>query len=145
MATSEPGFMLLDEHFHPVAFNFAAIEILAFPTKADRIKQANVFLDKIRSSLLTRQGKQSPEFVREYRSGARRYICRTFRLDCNIAVKSAFAVALLLERHTSSADALSELTHQFDLTGRESETVSLLLEGLTRRRLRIECTSALTP
>src|SRR5271155_6007099 len=127
MATSEPGFMLLDEHFHPIAFNFAAIEILAFPTKADQIKQANVFLDdKIRSSLLTRRGKHSLEFVREHRSGGRRYICRAFRLDCNIAAKSAFAVALLLERHTSSADALSELTHQFDLTERESETVSLL-------------------
>ncbi len=136
MSVSEPGFMLLDEHFHPIAFNFSAIEILAFPTKADRIKQANVFLDdKIRSSLLTRQGNHSLDFVREYRSGARRYICRAFRLDCSIAAKSALTVALILERHTSSVDALGELTHQFDLTERESETVSLLIEGLTSKEI----------
>jgi DNA-binding CsgD family transcriptional regulator len=136
IAIAEPGFILLDEHFHPLAFNPAAVEILAFPTKPDRIEHANVFLkDKVRSSLLNRQGKQALECVREYRSGGRRYICRAFRLDCNLSSKSGFAMAILLERHTSGADALNELTHQFDLTGRESEMVSLLMEGLTSKEI----------
>ena len=44
-------------------------------------------------------------------------------------------MAILLERHTSGVDALNELTHQFDLTGRESEMVSLLMEGLTSKEI----------
>jgi DNA-binding CsgD family transcriptional regulator len=136
IALAEPGFMLLDEHFHPVAFNPAAIQILAFPTKPDRIDQVNVFLkDKIRSNLLHRLGKHDLEFVREFRSGGRRYLCRAFRLDCNAPAKPRIAMALLMERHSSGTDALSELTHQFNLTGRESEIVSLLLEGLTSKEI----------
>jgi DNA-binding CsgD family transcriptional regulator len=136
MAIAETGFMLLDEYFRPVAFNPAAIQILAFPTNPERIKQLNIFLtDKIRSSLLDRHGKSEAEFVREYRSGGRRYICRAFRLDVNLSLKPGYAVALLLERHSSCTESLSDLTHQFDLTGRESETVSLLLEGLTSKEI----------
>jgi DNA-binding CsgD family transcriptional regulator len=138
IALAEPGFVLLDEHLHPIAFNPAAIEILAFPTKPDRIEHANIFLkDKIRSSLLNRQGKQASEFVREYRSGGRRYICRSFRLDCNLSAKSRVSLALLLERHTSGTEALSELTQQFELTERESEIVTLLMEGLTSKEIAI--------
>jgi DNA-binding CsgD family transcriptional regulator len=44
-------------------------------------------------------------------------------------------MAMLLERHTSGTDALSEVTEQFDLTGRESEIVSLLMEGLTSKEI----------
>ena len=136
IAIAEPGFILLDEHFHPLAFNPAAIEIQAFPTKPDQIEHASVFIkDKIRSSLLNRHGPQALECVREYRSGGRRYICRAFRLDCNVSAKAGFAMAMLLERHTSSIDALNDLTHQFDLTGRESEIVSLLMEGLTSKEI----------
>jgi DNA-binding CsgD family transcriptional regulator len=136
ISVAEPGFLLLDEHFHPLAFNPAAIEILAFPTKPDRIEHANVFLrDKIRSSLFSRQGKHALECVREYRSGGRRYICRTFRIDCNLSAKAGIVMAMLLERHTSGTDALSEVTEQFDLTGRESEIVSLLMEGLTSKEI----------
>jgi DNA-binding CsgD family transcriptional regulator len=136
MATSEPGFMLLDEHCQPIAFNPAAVQILAFPTKPDQIKQANIFLkDKIGSSLLNRQAKRGLEFVREFRSGGRLYACRAFRLDCNGPVRPGLAVALLLERHTSGSDALSELTRQFNLTEREAEIVSLLLAGLTSKEI----------
>ena len=136
IAIAESGFILLDEHFHPLAFNPAAVEILAFPTKPDRIEHTNVFLkDKIRSSLLSRQEKHALECVREYRSGGRRYICRAFRLDCNISAKAGLVMAMLLERHTSGSDALNEVTHQFDLTGRESEIVSLLIQGLTSKEI----------
>ncbi len=136
ISVAEPGFLLLDEQCHPLAFNPAAIEILAFPTKPDRIEHANVFLkDKIRSSLLSRQGKHTLECVREYRSGGRRYICRTFRIDCSLSAKAGIVMAMLLERHTSGTDALSGVTEQFDLTGRESEIVSLLMEGLTSKEI----------
>jgi DNA-binding CsgD family transcriptional regulator len=42
---------------------------------------------------------------------------------------------VLLERHVSNATALSDLSRQFDLTTRECETVSLLLEGLTSKEI----------
>jgi DNA-binding CsgD family transcriptional regulator len=128
--------MLLDEQFQLVAFNPAAIQILAFPTRPDQIKQVNIFLkEKIHSDLLTDEGKLTKEFVREYRSGERRYVCRAFRLANNGSPKPGFAVAVLLERRTSGADALSDLTRQFELTEREIETVSLLLEGLTSKEI----------
>ncbi|MBT9329586.1 LuxR C-terminal-related transcriptional regulator [Acidipila sp. 4G-K13] len=136
MVMGEPGFILLDETLHPIAFNPAAIQILAFPNKPERIKPVNVFLsDKIRSSLLNHHGKSDPEFVREYRSGSRRYLCRAFRLNCNLSARTGLAIAVLLERHMSGSESLEELAQQFDLTGRESETVSLLLEGLTSKEI----------
>jgi DNA-binding CsgD family transcriptional regulator len=136
MVMGEPGFLLLDEQLHPIAFNPSAIQILAFPTKPERIKPLNVFIaDKIRSSLLNHHGKGDLEFVREYRSGGRRYLCRAFRLSCNVSAKPGLSVAVLLERHMSGTESLEELAQQFDLTGRESETVSLLLEGLTSKEI----------
>jgi DNA-binding CsgD family transcriptional regulator len=137
IAMAEPGFILLDEHFHPVAFNPAAVAILAYPTKPDRIAIANnIFLtEKIRSNLMLFREQQVPEFVREYRSGERRYICRTYRVECRDSAGSGLSVAMLLERHTSSGDALNALARQFDLTGREQEIVALLLEGLTSKEI----------
>ncbi len=135
-ALSEPGFVLLDEHCHPVTFNRAALQILAFPTKPDQIKQPTVFLkDTVASNLLNSQGKYRLEFVREYQSGGRRYACRAFQLHSNGTAKPGLAVALLLERHTSTGDALGDLTRQFDLTEREIQTVALLLEGLTSKEI----------
>lgn len=136
IAAAEAGFMLLDEHLQPVAFNPAAIQILGFPTRPDQIKQAHIFLkDKIGSGLLNRDGKLNLEFVREYRSGGRRYACRVFRLGCNGFAKPGPAMAVLLERHTSGTDALSESMRRFDLTEREIEIVSLLVEGLTSKEI----------
>jgi DNA-binding CsgD family transcriptional regulator len=43
--------------------------------------------------------------------------------------------AIILERHGSSAAALSDLARQFELTARECETVALLLEGLTSKEI----------
>ena len=136
MTVSTPGFILLDTKLHPVAYNSEAVQILSFPTKPERIKQVPLFLfDKIRSSLLRGPASGEPEFVREYRSGQRAYICRAFRIDCNNDRKMPFDVALLLERHASGAAALGELSRQFDLTARECETVALLLEGLTSKEI----------
>jgi DNA-binding CsgD family transcriptional regulator len=42
---------------------------------------------------------------------------------------------LLLERHSFSAAGLSDALGQFDLTPRELETVTLLVEGLTSKQI----------
>ncbi len=117
-----------------LACNSEAVQILTFPNVPEKIKRLDVFLsDKIRSGLVDRQSRQSLDFVKEFKSGNRRYICRTFRLDCNNGAQPTLGV--LLERYSSSTSALSQLTKQFDLTLRERETVELLLQGLTSKEI----------
>lgn len=138
IGTSQPGFLLVDASLNPVASNVEAIQILTFPNKPERIKRLETFLaDKVRSGLVDRQSSETLEFVKEFKSGNRRYLCRTFRLKT--AVKGARpTVALLLERNSSGgAVALSQICKQFDLTQREKETVELLLQGLTSKEIAI--------
>jgi DNA-binding CsgD family transcriptional regulator len=135
IGTSDSGFLLLDPTLNPVASNTEAAQILAFPNIPERIKKLNVFLaDKIRSTLVDHQSKESLNFVKEFRSGKRRYVCRAFRLQCHDN-GMRWAVVVLLERYSSGATALSEVSKQFDLTEREQETVELLLQGLTSKEI----------
>lgn len=137
-AGSGQGFILLDTRLRPVAYNSEALQILSFPTKPDRIRQASLFLhDKIRSTLLNGGSLEMPEFVSECKAGRRTYSCRVFRMDCNNVgeMQTHISFAILLERHASSATALAELSRQFELTTRECETVALLLEGLTSKEI----------
>jgi DNA-binding CsgD family transcriptional regulator len=136
MAPSTNGFLLLDGGFNLIAANDPALQILSFPSGADRIKQPKVFLaDRVRTTLLDHGNQDGPAFVREFKSGKRRYICKNFRVDCNghYPVQPAFAV--LLERTAAESSGLSEISEQFDLTQRERETVELLLQGLTSKEI----------
>ena len=136
IGTSQPGFLLVDASLNPVASNVEAIQILTFPNKPERIKRLETFLaDKVRSGLVNRQSSEALEFVKEFKSGNRRYLCRTFQLETT--VKGARpTVALLLERNSSGGTvALSQICKQFDLTQREKETVELLLQGLTSKEI----------
>jgi DNA-binding CsgD family transcriptional regulator len=135
-AFTMPGFLLLNEGLQPIAFNSEAVQILAFPTKPERIQQKTAFLEnKIRCSLLDKRNDSQLEFVKEYRSGARQYSCRAFHIDCKGQEVALCTTAVLLERHYSSVAELSELLRQFDLTPRELEAVTLLVEGLTSKEI----------
>jgi DNA-binding CsgD family transcriptional regulator len=133
--SSLPGFILVDNSLNAVASNTEAIRILTFPNLPERIKRLEVFLaDKIRSGLVQRQSAHQLEFVKEFRSGKRRYICRGFQLDVN--EKGKRFAAILLERSTcGGALALSQIAQQYELTHREEETVALLLQGLTSKEI----------
>jgi len=137
MAASDNGFLLLDAGLNLIASNAPALQILCFPSGPDRIKQPKVFLaDRVRTSLLDHRNQDSPNFVSEFRSGKRRYSCKSFQLDGNgqHPVQPAFAV--LLERNAvSSNSALAEIADQYDLTQREKETVEFLLQGLTSKEI----------
>jgi DNA-binding CsgD family transcriptional regulator len=136
MAPSNNGFLLLDAGLNLIASNDPALQILCFPSEADRIKQPRVFLsDRVRTALIDHRNQESPSFVKEYRSGKRRYICKSFQVDCNgrSPVQPAFAV--LLERDAAASTGLSEITEQFDLTQRERETVEFLMQGLTSKEI----------
>jgi len=134
IAPSRSGFLLLDASLNLIASNTEALQILAYPSKPERIKQLNVFLsDRIRGVL----DYQSLEGngVREYQSGRRRYICRKFEIDCNGRYSLQPAVAMLFERTATPDLALEEVCRQFDLTQRERETVELLVQGLTTKEI----------
>jgi DNA-binding CsgD family transcriptional regulator len=137
MAPSNNGFLLLDAGLNLVAANDPALQILCFPSGADRIKQPKVFLaDRIRTILLDHKNRDGPAFVKEFRSGKRRYICKNFRVDCSAHYPVQPAFAVLLERDASSSySALAEISEQFDLTQRERETVEFLLQGLTSKEI----------
>ena len=135
MAPSTNGFLLLDGGLNLIAANDPALQILCFPN-GQKIKQPKVLLaDRVRTTLLDHGNQNGPAFVKEFRSGKRRYICKNFRVDCNghYPVQPAFAV--LLERTAAESNGLAEISEQFDLTQRERETVELLLQGLTSKEI----------
>jgi DNA-binding CsgD family transcriptional regulator len=135
MAPSNNGFLLLDGEMNLIASNDPALQILSFPSEASRIKQPRVFLaDRVRTTLLDHQQDQKG-FVREFRSGKRRYICKSFQVDCNGQYSPRPAFAVLLERDAAGTSTLAELSERFDLTQRERETVEYLLQGLTSKEI----------
>jgi DNA-binding CsgD family transcriptional regulator len=136
-AISQSGFLLLDKSLGAVASNHEAIRILTYPNLPERIKRMDVFLgDKIRAGLVTRQSTTGLEFVKEFKSGRRRYFCRSFLVDSNGNGKGMpLTAALLLERCSSSTMALAQIGQDFELTQREKETVELLIQGLTSKEI----------
>lgn len=135
LGMSDPGLLLLDSNLNPVACNAQAAQILAFPNLPENIKRWQVFLsDRVRSNLVDQGTAKAQDFVREFKSGKRRYICRAFRLQYhdNGAPPS---IAVLLERSSSGYGLLTEVAQQFDLTHREYESVELLLQGLTTKEI----------
>jgi len=137
MVPSNNGFLLLDAGLNLIAANNPALQILCFPSAADRIKQPKVSLaDRVRITLLDHEHQGGTAFVKEFRSGKRRYICKSFQVECgrNYSLQPAFAV--LLERDTANShSALAEIAEQFGLTQRERETVEFLLQGLTSKEI----------
>jgi DNA-binding CsgD family transcriptional regulator len=138
IGNSEPGFLLVGPSLDPIACNAGALQILTFPNTPEKIKKLNLFLtDRIRSGLVNSQSRESLEFVKEFRSGKRRYVCRSFRLEGQANDGGHATVAVLLERYASGVAALSQMSEQFNLTERERETVELLLQGLTSKEIAI--------
>ena len=137
MAPSDNGFLLLDAGLNLIASNDPALQILCFPSGADRINQPKVFLmDRVRTTLLDHKHRDGRAFVKEFRSGKRRYICKSFQVNCNGTDSAQPAFAVLLERDAASSySALTEISEQFDLTQRERETVEFLLQGLTSKEI----------
>ena len=137
MAPSTNGFLLLDGGWNLIAANDLALQILCFPSRADRIKQTKVFLaDRVRTTLLDNNHQGGTAFVKEFTSGKRRYICKSHEVAFkgNDSPQPAFAV--LLERDTANShSALAEISAQFGLTQREGETVEFLLQGLTSKEI----------
>ncbi len=136
MVPSANGFLLLDSSLNLIAANQPALQILCYPSQADRIKQPKVYVaDRVRTTLVDQQ-QGAPAFVREFKSGKRHYICKSFQVDCHVQPSTQLAFAVLLERNAASSfSALSEISEEFALTQRERETVEYLLQGFTSKEI----------
>jgi DNA-binding CsgD family transcriptional regulator len=131
---SVAGFLLTDFLLNPISFNAEAIEILSYPEKLADLARSELFLtEKIRSTLISPRPSGESRFVTEFRSGRRRYFCRTFIVDS--AAKEPFrpSIAILLERGPSGLVPLSRVCQQFRLTQREREVLEFLLQGMSSK------------
>jgi DNA-binding CsgD family transcriptional regulator len=129
------GFVLMDSSLNPISFNAEAVEILDYPNKPANPRRSDILLTKISSTLLSGQPLGDARSVTEFRSGRRRYFCRTFVLDAHASDPSHPSVAVLLERGPSGLIPLSQVSEQFNLTQREGEALEYLLQGLSGREI----------
>jgi DNA-binding CsgD family transcriptional regulator len=131
----QAGLLLVDSKLKLLHFNSEAVKILAYPTVPERIKRLDVFLsDRVRSGLISECAAEQ-QFTKEFKSGNRRYTCRTFALEPQEAESFQQATVLLLERNPFRENALSQASQMFGFTPRENQTVELLLQGLTSKEI----------
>ena len=101
MQASAPGVLLLNPSLNPVAYNWEAVQILAFPNNPERPKRLPAFLaSQIRSKLSGRSSLvEGQQFVREFKSGSRTYRCFAVNLQPSKVGKGMDEIiALLFER-----------------------------------------------
>ncbi|HEY4932291.1 MAG TPA: helix-turn-helix transcriptional regulator [Terriglobales bacterium] len=137
--TGTPGLLFLTESIDAVAYNWEAVRILAFPSEPKQSEHLRGFLAKyVRSRLTSRRSSDIHRFVREFKSGNRRYTCRALSLCSEDGSSQAdgTTTALLLERRPATAELLmKKATAEFRLTQRESQCVALLLQGMTTKEI----------
>jgi len=130
------GLVIVDASLNVVAANGHAVQILAFPAGSEKAKRPNILLREKISSLIPRNSQKESVNVREFRSGRRTYLCRSFVLETRVNGEfPSPAHVLVLERKASNITALSEANEKFGLTPREQETIQLLMEGLTSKEI----------
>jgi DNA-binding CsgD family transcriptional regulator len=131
---SRVGVLLLDSHLRPLHFNAEAAEILEYPEKPRAVPPLEAVLPFTRAALVNSRAALPRA---EFRSGRRRYRCRTFLLDANEAAENrAHAkVVVMLERDDAHSWDLARVSEAFQLTTRERETVQLLMKGLTSKEI----------
>ena len=132
------GLVVVDESLNLLAFNSEAIQILTFPEHPEKIAHLNEWISKqIRGRLLDGQSLNPANFLREFQSFKRTYLCRSVPLNTNGAtvVSRKASIAILLERKTNGVIKLAEVSQRYNLTSRELETVQLLLQGLTSKEI----------
>jgi DNA-binding CsgD family transcriptional regulator len=135
-AGSAVGFLLLDNTLDPVVLNKAAAEILSYPQPPDLQRNLHAFwVEKVHSALVASQPPTASPIVAEYRSGRRRYFCRSFRLDAQAKGYSKLSIAVLLERDSAGSFSLLQVAQNYHLTPREQEVLHFLLQGLTTKEI----------
>lgn len=132
---SVPGLLVMDSLLNLISSNSEAFEILAYPKKLADARTPRLFLaTRIREILYSQEPGRKTPFVDEFRSGWRRYFCRTFHADRS-AQDGCQHVVILLERGPSELLPLARVSQQFNLTPREQEALEYLLQGLSSREI----------
>lgn len=130
------GFLLLDSALDPVVLNKTAAEILSYPQQPETQRNIPRFwVEKVRTALVSPNPAAGSPLVAEYRSGKRRYLCRSFRIDGQAKGYSNLSIAVLLERESSGSFPLMQLAQNYHLTAREQEVLHFLLQGLTSKEI----------
>jgi len=137
------GFLLLDASLRPIYASEEALAILAYPGVPTESKDfGNSLQSKIRSLVHSNgnhnghhNGFSPSKFLNEVASGKRRYQLRAFSMKSNLGIGRGPAVALLLERNHRGSLHLESVARKFRLTPREKETVDLLLQDLSTKKI----------
>jgi len=135
-ATATSGLILLGDGYNPIAFNNAALQILAYPTEPNKIDRPLLFVrDKVKFRLMKNNGGNNAKFLPDLISGRRKYNCRVFHFDLDCSKNGSVRAAILFERQSHVGGGLVGILEQFNLTPREVETVALVIEGLTSKQI----------
>ena len=136
---SAAGLVLLESSLRPMWFNREAVQILSYPETAASLRRAKFSLtEAIRSRLTITSPAGESVFVKELRSGRRRYSCRAFPIDLHAEeLCQPVTVAVLLERAPSGPVPLSQVCQQFNLTQREQEVLAHLLQGVRNKEIAV--------
>lgn len=130
--TSELGLVILDYSLKPITFNQKALAILSY---ANGLSGSEQLLESIPEQIAERirshKSADGSPLVTSYRSGRREYICRAYFMEpYNLCY-----VALLLERNCSDAEAIYDVSAQYNLTPREREVLKWLSMGMTSKEV----------
>jgi DNA-binding CsgD family transcriptional regulator len=130
------GVLLLDAQLRAVHHTSEAAAILEYPQKPSDIPPLDKVLPVIHALLADPTAPVPPPSL-EFRSGRRRYQCRAFQLDPNASNRHVNApkIVVILERSMARGPDVAKWCEEFQLTTRESETVMLLLRGLTSKEI----------
>ena len=126
----------MDSSLTTISFNAEAIQILSYPDKLTKGRSLDLLLaERIRLHLMRQASSGESPLVAEFRSGRRRYFCRTFPVHSLAKSPSRSSIAVLLERSSSGVIPLSHVAQQFRLTRREREALEYLLRGLSTKEI----------
>jgi DNA-binding CsgD family transcriptional regulator len=132
------GVLLLDTQLRLIHHTVEAAIILEYPRKPRERVPLDRVLPAIHSQL---EGTEAASAPLEFMSGRRKYQCRTFFLDFGGRDSAGNGdqlqpkIAVVLERVFVPAFDITRWCEAFQLTSRESETVKLLLKGLTSKEI----------
>ena len=135
-ASSRVGVLLLNSQLRPVHYNAEAASILGYPKKHQEAPSVDQLLPASRFQLADLIKPSAPSVI-GFKSGRRRYRCRVFMLDSSSNTNSQLQprVVVMLEREPKQHVDITQWSNDFQLTGRERETVRLLMRGFTSKEI----------
>lgn len=135
-ASSRVGVLLLNSQLRPVHYNAEAASILGYPKNRQEAPSVDALLPPTRFQLADLVKPTAPSII-GFKSGRRKYRCRVFMLDSssNTASQAQPRLVVTLEREPRQQVDITQWSNEFQLTGRERETVQLLMKGLTSKEI----------